>query len=100
MSTTADLTKLAIDDFAPHQGATFNMNVTGGVVPLRLAKVDSSGGGQRPGGAFSLLFVAPAGRWWPQAIYQVIHPALGAMEIFMVPIGPLDGGNGYEAIFI
>jgi hypothetical protein len=99
MSSTADLTKLAIDDFTPHQGAIFNMQIAGGVVPLRLAKVNSSGGGQRPGGAFSLLFVAPAGTWLPQAIYPVSHPARGAMEIFLVPVGPLDGGNGYEAIF-
>jgi hypothetical protein len=30
---------------------------------------------------------------------SVNHPALGAMEIFVVPIGPLDGGNGYETVF-
>ena len=49
--------------------------------------------------AFSLLFVAPEGPWLPQAIYPLTHPALGAMEIFLVPIGPTSGGNGYYAMF-
>ena len=44
-------------------------------------------------------FVAPAGPFLPQAIYPVMHPALGTMEIFLVPVGPLAGGNGYHAVF-
>ncbi len=100
MSSTADLAKLTIDDFAPHQNAMFDMQVPGATVPLRLAKVSSAGGAhEREGGAFALLFVAPSGGWLPQATYPVSHPTLGTMEIFLVPIGPLDGGNGYEAIF-
>jgi hypothetical protein len=35
----------------------------------------------------------------PQGIYPVEHPALGMMEIFLVPVGPTSGGNGYNAVF-
>jgi hypothetical protein len=68
-------------------------------VPLTLARAVASGESGRAGGAFSLLFVAPAGPWQKQAIYPVKHPVLGMMEIFLVPIGSLQGGNGYQAIF-
>ena len=53
----------------------------------------------RPGGAFSLLFAGPKGAWLPQAIYPVRHPALGVIDIFLVPIVPLEDGNGYQAVF-
>ena len=40
----------------------FEMDRPAGVVPLKLAKTESAGqSGRREGGAFSLLFVAPAG---------------------------------------
>ena len=26
-------------------------------------------------------------------------PALGVIDIFLVPIGPLEDGNGYQAVF-
>ena len=99
MAATADLAALGIDDFTPHLDAVFDMQAAGGVVPLKLAKADPVGDSGRAGGAFSLIFVAPKGPWHPQAIYPVTHPALGIMEIFLVPVGPMQGGNGYQAIF-
>jgi hypothetical protein len=99
MAATADLAALAIDDFSPHLDAVFDMQTASGVVPLKLAKVDPAGNSGRAGGAFSLIFVAPKGPWLPQAIYPVTHPALGILEFFLVPVGPMHGGNGYQAIF-
>jgi hypothetical protein len=99
MTSTTDLAALRIDDFAPHLDAVFDMELPAGVVPLKLVKADPAGESGRVGGAFSLLFVGPKGASLPQAIYPVQHPALGTMEIFVVPIGPLSGGNGYQAIF-
>jgi hypothetical protein len=32
-------------------------------------------------------------------MYPMRHTALGAMEIFLVPIGPGAEGNVYQAIF-
>jgi hypothetical protein len=99
MAAMADLAALKIDDFAPHRDSVFDMQTPDGVVPLKLVKVDSAGASGRAGGAFALLFVAPQGPWLPQAIYPVTHPAIGAMDIFVVPIGPVSGGNGYHATF-
>ena len=99
MTATVDLAALAVGDFSPHIDAIFDAQVADGVVPLKLAKVDPAGDSGRAGGAFSLTFVAPKGPWLPQAIYPVKHPVLGVMEIFLVPVGPASGGNGYQAVF-
>jgi hypothetical protein len=99
MASTVDIGKLKLEDFSPHLDAVFELHSADGMVPLKLAKTGSYGQAAREGGAFSLLFVTPAGPWLPQAIYPVKHPALGLMEIFLVPTGPTQGGNGYHAVF-
>jgi hypothetical protein len=99
MASSPDLATLKLDDFTAHLDADFEMQTTGGGLPLKLVKADPAGASGREGGAFSLLFTAPAGTSLPQAIYPVTHPVLGVMEIFLVPIGPLQGGSGYQAIF-
>jgi hypothetical protein len=99
MASTADLAELKLGDFSSHLDTVFDMQATGSEIALKLVKAEPAGQSGRAGGAFSLLFVAPAGPWLPQAIYPVKHPALGTMEIFLVPIGPMQGGNGYHAVF-
>ena len=99
MPASPDLATLQIDDFTPHCETVFDMQTQAGVLPLKLFRIDRTGDSGRPGGAFSLLFVAPQGPWLPQAIYPFTHPAIGAMEIFVVPVGPTSGGNGYYATF-
>ncbi|MBR1215634.1 hypothetical protein [Bradyrhizobium sp. JYMT SZCCT0180] len=99
MASSPDLATLKLDDFASHLEADFEMQTTGGGLPLKLVKAEPAGAGGREGAAFSLLFAAPAGTSLPQAIYPVTHPVLGVMEIFLVPIGPLADGRGYQAIF-
>jgi hypothetical protein len=97
--SSPDLATLKLDDFVAHRDALFEVQTPGGTVPLKLVKADPAGASGREGGAFSLLFAAPAGTSAPQAIYPLRHPTLGVMEIFLVPIGPLAGGSGYQAIF-
>ena len=99
MTSSVDLAKLHIDDFASHKDAVFELQAADGVVPLTLVKVDPVGNSGRTGGAFSLLFTVTKGPALQQAIYAVRHPVLGVMDIFLVPIGPLNGGDGYEAVF-
>lgn len=48
---------------------------------------------------FSLIFRGPKNPVLPQRIYQIDFGALGAFDIFIVPVGPDDGGMLYEAIF-
>jgi hypothetical protein len=97
--TTTDLAALGIDDFKPHLGTAFDVQAARGVVAMKLSRVDPAGESGRKGGAFSLIFAAPRGPWLEQAIYPMRHAALGAMEIFLVPIGPLGEANAYQAIF-
>jgi hypothetical protein len=50
---------------------------------------------------FSLIFRTAEAGALPQRIYRVQHPALGALEIFLVPLGAESSGSGmrYEAVF-
>ena len=99
MASSPDIATLSIGDFEPHLNATFEMDAPGGIVPLKLVQAASAGQAMRKGGAFSLLFQAPGGPFLPQATYPLRHPALGTLEIFLVPVGPVPGGNGYHAVF-
>ncbi|MDN5000406.1 DUF6916 family protein [Bradyrhizobium sp. GCM10027634] len=99
MAPSVDLAALAIDDFTPHLGATFDLHTADGRIALRLVRADRAGVSGRRGGAFSLLFASSQGPWLPQAIYLVEHEAVGTMELFLVPIGPIKEGNGYQAVF-
>ncbi|MDP3689941.1 hypothetical protein [Bradyrhizobium sp.] len=99
MASSPGIATLSINDFEPHLNAVFEMRSPGGIVPLKLDNTGSCGQAIRKGGAFSRLFVAPAGPFLPQAIYPLQHPALGTLELFLVPVGPVPGGNGYHAVF-
>jgi hypothetical protein len=92
------LASLTIGDFEPHTGETFRL-MAKPELELKLVEVLPRGKTMRAGGAFSLFFVAPPGPYLPQAIYPIAHPAVGTFDIFIVPIGPLKDGNGYEAVF-
>jgi hypothetical protein len=49
---------------------------------------------------FSLLFLASGGEFVPQGTFSVRHEELGELAIFLVPLGPQDGGGMvYEAVF-
>lgn len=99
MTVTPDLATLVADDFEGHLNETFQIRVPGGELSTTLKEVRRLGRAIRAGGAFALLFVAPPGPFLKQAIYPVVHPTIGTLELFLVPIGPEPDGNAYEAIF-
>ena len=35
----------------------------------------------------------------PQRIYGVEHARIGRLDLFLVPLGPDDAGQRYEAVF-
>jgi len=101
----SDLAALTHHDFTPHAGSTFDLITEDALtVPLELSEVkarnQTSGaedGGRQP---FSLLFVA--GTDAPilsQRLYRLDHASLGALDLFLVPIGPKNGAMQYEAVF-
>lgn len=54
-----------------------------------------------PSQPFTLLFKSAESGFLPQGIYRLQHESMGALEIFLVPVGPDKNGQGmcYESIF-
>jgi len=46
-----------------------------------------------------LLQTAQKDHYYQQAIYTIEQPALGGMQIFLVPVGCNEKGMQYEAVF-
>jgi hypothetical protein len=96
---TTDIAQLTAADFEPRIEDDFHVSTPAGEVSLRLVEVRRLGKAVRPGEAFSLTFLSPPGPFLPQAIYPLRHPGFEALDLFLVPLGPKDGGNCYEAVF-
>lgn len=95
---TAPLDCLAADDFAPHVGSAFRSLAP--PLDLQLTAIEPAGTGSFPGRApFSLFFHGPRVPLLAQKIYALEHPALGRLEIFLVPIGLEGEGVRYQAVF-
>ena len=74
------------------------------VIVTRLIAVTPAPGGSTARGPagrtpFSLVFRSPPGAPLPQRIYRLQHEELGALDLFLVPIGPDEVGMCYEAVF-
>jgi hypothetical protein len=99
------LHSLTSDDFQPCLNQSFHLRFDPPVdLALELVQVTDLGEVPAPGQArrraFSLLFYGPPSRGClPQRIYRLEHTGLGALDIFLVPIGPEMGRMRYEAIF-
>lgn len=90
---------LTAADFEPLSGETFTLDTGRGELALQLKEVRRRGSAVRDDGAFSLDYRSPPGPFLPQGTYPITHPALGTLDLFIVPLGPKDGGNSYEIIF-
>ncbi len=75
----------------------FLLPVADGKLLLELASVTVLPGGRPEAkrAPFSLVFHAPHPIRLPQAIYRLEHERLGAMELFLVQVGP----TAIEAVF-
>ena len=92
------LADLTAESFSTRVQDAFTLATPNAALRLVLAEVEELGQGQFRR-AFSLRFLGPAQPILPQAIYRLDHPVMGALEIFLVPLGPKDGGMRYEAVF-
>lgn len=90
-------------DFADRVGDVFEVPDPGVELLLSEAIESSEPGGSGPDGQqrhqFSLSFRGPAEPFLPQATYALTHADLGALSIFLVPIGQDSDGTCYEAAF-
>jgi hypothetical protein len=91
---------LELSDFSEHVDREFAFVAGEKRLTMVLAEAVAASGGQ-PGGRipFSLLFLGPADPVLPQAIYDIEHPRLGLLDIFIVPIGKDEHGIRYQAVF-
>ena len=94
--TLADLTAASFSDRL-HE--TFAVALATGAVDLTLVEVEQLGSSGPTRQAFSLRFRGPAQPILAQAIYRLDNSAMGALDIFIVPLGPRQGGMAYEAVF-
>jgi hypothetical protein len=94
------LATLTVEDFAPIVGQPLALGEPAPTMSLEL--LSAAAARSRPAGGrtgFSLLFRGPADRPLAQGIHSIQHPALGMLDIFLVPVGPDAHGLQYEAIF-
>ncbi len=86
--------------FRPHLNTSFAVNAADGA-SARLVMAEVA---ERPitknVEQFSLIFHAPAATTLPQGIHGFHHPALGDLDLFIVPIGAPNGRRTvYQACF-
>ena len=89
--------------FQPHLGESFLLHLDGARPPVDMVLVEATElpmASPRPGRApFSLVFRGPSAPVYPQHTYRLEHPAIGAFEIFLVPVAADSDGVRYEAVF-
>jgi hypothetical protein len=100
-----ELDKVSSATFAAHQGSRFRI-CHGAEVLLEVELVQvtelRSPWREPPGDRrmpFSLVFRGPGTPSLVQHLFRVEHDRLGALELFLVPIGADDVGMRYEAVF-
>ena len=97
------LDKLTSQEFLPLIGQEFYVQLSG-IEPIALELVSVTEFGQsQPGdlrAPFSLIFLGPPSQQYlKQHIYCLQHEQLGALDLFIVPLGPQAGRMQYEVIF-
>lgn len=106
-TVSAMLEQFTLQAFTPRIGEAFQVDV-GGAAPLALvldAVTEIPVNSWRPDDTrdhrtpFSLVFVCASPAVLRQATYRFEHPALGAFDLFIVPVGRVGGGVAYEAVF-
>lgn len=89
---------LALADFEPHLGESWEMEANGSSWPARLSQAEPLNDSGREGGSFRLEFVGPADPAFQQGIFT-FRRGEDAHEIFVVASGRDENGTRYEAVF-
>jgi hypothetical protein len=91
--------QLTRDDFAKHLNTKFRVEA-GAEQTLEMELTEVSELRQKPHTeSFALIFQAPEGTAPDQRLYQMHHDALGAQDIFLVPVSSGKIGIRFEAVF-
>jgi hypothetical protein len=95
-----ELDKVTCEQFTPYLNQDFEIVFTDGTLPVRLSEARPLG--VRPESIrepFSLAFVAGRPLRLPQGTYQMRHPQLGEMEVFLVQVAANQTSSTFEAVF-
>jgi hypothetical protein len=90
------LEQLGSKDFAARLHTVFRVEEPA-VLDLEMTEVVDRSNAQLE--QFSVLFKGPESPWLQQGIYALKHPRMGELSLFMVPLGPREGGMIYQAVF-
>ena len=91
--------KLSKEDFSENLNTRFRIPFQSGeVAELELIEVLETMRTPRQQ-QFSIFFHGPLNYMLPQGTYRMEHEKLGAIDIFIVPIGREQDGFRYEAVF-
>ncbi len=93
-----DIYAATAEDFEALVGQTCLAAGEGAPVELQLDAVIEAGATMRERGAFSLFFHGPMDAPLPEGV-TLVQFAGAEMDLFLLPIGPVEGGLGYEAVF-
>ena len=97
------LDELLSTDFVPYLHQAFRIRLAGvEPIDLELVSVTEADQPPQPGARrpFSLHFLGPvSSQYLIQHIYRLEHEEMGALELFIVPLGSEEGRMRYEAIF-
>jgi len=98
------LTALSHATFAGLLNTRFRVRPTGReALELELIEATAKPSGAErapaPVRSFSLVFTGPPDPFLPQRTYPFEHEKLGAFDLFIVPIGKVEKGFLYEAVF-
>src|SRR5436189_4905234 len=93
---------LAPEDFRSlEKPLILDVRIADAVVAVELAveSVNSLPSHRLRAAPFSLMLRGPRNPMLPQATYALRHPTLGAIQLFLVPIGQDANATRYEATF-
>ena len=100
------LDRLTVDTFAAALGGTFTLDAgTAGTFELELTYASTHApdapavGPDGVRSPFSIRFRGPSVPVLAQHTYELEHPDIGPLAIFVVPIGSDAAGTTYEAVF-
>lgn len=96
-----DLAAVTATDFETLEVREFARVVGEGEPPVSITLVEVRAGRPRPGlrDPFALTFTGPGHLTLDQGVHPLTHPAMGLLELFLVPVARDADVVTYEAVF-
>jgi hypothetical protein len=93
------LDQLTREDFEPLLGQSLKLEAANGATQAEVAETRAIANPSPRAAPFALVLRVRE-PWGGQGLYRLSHPTRGAIDLFLVPVGPDGkGGTCYEAVF-